>query len=189
MKLVLMEKGLWGLVDGEERPPRETATQKEKTAHKARSDRAYVLISLGIERQLQIHTQMTTNPKEAWEILQKQFTFASVTQKVRLTSKFYAACMQEGDDLMEQLTGMSSIAQQLRELNEEMSPQKFTTTFLGSFPASYDNYELERQKCRTTRLGIRKRGSDGGKFEEEGEERPRTHRQGRSSFHNATKRR
>ena len=57
---------------------------------------------------LQIHIVATTNPKEAWEILEKPFAFVSVAQIVRLTRKFYAATMMENDNLMDHLTKMST---------------------------------------------------------------------------------
>ena len=41
---------------------------------------------------------------------------------------------------MEHLTYMTSLAEQLRELKEEITPQKFATVVLGSLPESYDNF-------------------------------------------------
>ena len=64
----------------------------------------------------------------------------SGTQIVRLNGKFYAASMKEGADLMQLLTHMSSLAEQLREMNEEISSKKFATVVLGSLPDSYDNF-------------------------------------------------
>ena len=55
------------------------------------------------------------------ENLQKQFDFVSVTQIVRLNRKFYAASMKEGTDLQEHLTYMTSLAEQLQEMKEEIS--------------------------------------------------------------------
>ena len=48
--------------------------------------------------------------------------------------------MSERDDLMEHLTAMTSLAQQLRDLNEAISSQKFATVVLGSLPMSYDTF-------------------------------------------------
>ena len=77
-----------------------------------------------------------TDPLAAWKILQKQFEFVSVTQIVRLNRKFYAASMKEGADFMQHLTHMKSLAEQLREMNEEISSKKFATVVLGSSPDS-----------------------------------------------------
>ena len=95
---------------------------------------------MNLEQSVQIHVMDTTNPMYAWEILEEQFSFVSVAQKVRLSRKFYTAKMEENDDLMEHLSVMGSLAQQLRELDEDISSHKFATTVLGSLPPSYDNF-------------------------------------------------
>ena len=41
---------------------------------------------------------------------------------------------------MEHLTYITSLAEQLRELKEEITPQRFATVILGSLPESYDNF-------------------------------------------------
>ena len=48
--------------------------------------------------------------------------------------------MKEGADLMQHLTHMTSLAEQLREVNEEISSKKFATVLLGSLPDWYDNF-------------------------------------------------
>ena len=115
-------------------------TDAVKNAYHLRSDKAYSLIALSVDKSLQVHISKTTDPHVAWETLQKQFEFVSITQIVRLNCKFYAATMKEGTDIMEHLTYMTSLAEQLRELKEEISDQKFATVILGSLPESYDNF-------------------------------------------------
>ena len=140
MKLVLMEKDLWGFVEGSETRPSDTAEDSIRRKFKSRSDKAYSLIALSVETSLQIHIVATTDPKEAWEILKDHFSFVSITQIVRLNRKFYAASMRESDDMKEHITLMTSLAQQLRELGEVIDSQKFATVFMGSLPPSYDTY-------------------------------------------------
>ena len=140
MKVLLMNKDLWGYIQGSERIPDETERAEVKRKYRSRSDQAYSLIALSVETPLQIHIVPTTEPKEAWDILQEQFSFVSITHMVRLTRKFYAATMNEGDDLMEHITLMTTLAQQLRELEEVISTKKFAIVVLGSLPPSYDTY-------------------------------------------------
>ena len=136
-----MERGLWGFTqEDQETPPAETATTAVKNAFRLRSDKAYSLIALNVEKDLQVHISSVINPLEAWKILQKQFEFVSVTQIVRINRKFYAASMKEDADLMQHLTHMTSLAEQLREMKEEISSKKFATVVLGSLPESYDNF-------------------------------------------------
>ena len=141
VKLVLMERGLWGFTqEGQETPPAADASGALKNTFRLRSDKAYSLIALNVEKDLQIHIPWITDPLAAWKTLQKQFEFVSVTQIVRLNRKFYAASMKEGADLMQHLTHMTSLAEQLRELKEEIPSRKFATVVLGSLPDSYDNF-------------------------------------------------
>ena len=109
-------------------------------AHRLRSDKAYSLIALNVDKNLQVHISLMTDPLAAWETLWKQFERVSIAQIVRLNRRFYATTMKEGTDLMEHLTCMTSLAEQLRELKEEITPQKFATVILGSLPESCNNF-------------------------------------------------
>lgn len=77
-----MERGLWGFTqEGQETPPEETATAAVKNAFGLRSDKAYSLIALNVEKGLQVHISSVTNPLKTWKILQKQFEFVLVTRR------------------------------------------------------------------------------------------------------------
>ena len=71
-----------------------------------------------------------------------QFEFVSTSQVVRLSRKFFSATMREEDDMMEHITLMTTLAQQLRDLGEVITPRKFATTILGSLPESYETFVL-----------------------------------------------
>ena len=75
-----------------------------------RSDKAYSLVTLNVEKDLQVYIISVTDPFQAWTTLQKQFEVVSVIhgQIVRLNRKFYAASMKEGDDIMQHLAYMTS---------------------------------------------------------------------------------
>ena len=49
MKLVLMERELWGFVQGTETKPGDTAEAVAKNAFRLRSDKAYSLIALSVK--------------------------------------------------------------------------------------------------------------------------------------------
>ena len=116
---------------------------KKETAIKEyikRSRKAYTTIALSIHKSLQVHVKSTQDPKKAWDALKAQFDFVSVSQIVRLCRTFYAATMDENDDMLDHITYMTTVADQLRELGEEVTSRKFATTFLGSLPESYQNF-------------------------------------------------
>ena len=135
-----MERGLWGFSQGIEEPPATTESQAVRDAFQLRSDKAHSLIALSVSKALQVHIMSTTDPATVWKILQEHFEFLSVAQAVRLNRKFYAANRNEGDDLLEHITYMTSLAEQLKELKEEISSRKFATVLLGSLPDSYENF-------------------------------------------------
>ena len=148
-KLVLMERGLWGIANGSEKRPDvkleagNTVAETDVKLIKAwqmRADKAYSLIALNVEEDLQVHISHTVDAHEAWTILKDHFKVVSVSHIVRLTRRFYAASMAEGDDLQKFITEMTQLAQELRELNEVISPKKFAIVILGSLPPSYDNF-------------------------------------------------
>ena len=71
---------VWGFVQGSETPPQPTASVEVRNAYKLRSDKAYSLIALSVDKSLQVHIASTVEPKTAWEILQNHFEFVTVTQ-------------------------------------------------------------------------------------------------------------
>ena len=129
IKLVLMECGHWSFIAGNEEVPPETATAAVRNAYRLRSDKAYLLIALSVEKNLQVHISTTTDPKVTWDTLKNQFECVSIAQVVRLNRKFYAAAMSEGTGILQHLTHMTSLAE-----------QKLATVVLNSLPESYDNF-------------------------------------------------
>ena len=56
VKLVLMKRGLWGFTqEGQEIPPANDASAALKNAFRLRSDKAYSLIALNVQKDLQVH--------------------------------------------------------------------------------------------------------------------------------------
>ena len=70
--------------EGKEEPPAETATTAVKNTFQLHFDKVYSLIALNVEKHIQLHIFGTIDPLVAWQNLQKQFEFVSITQIVRL---------------------------------------------------------------------------------------------------------
>ena len=143
VKCLLMERGLWGIVSGTETAPVATETDKKETVIKdflLRSQKAYSQIALNVKQEFQVHVTNTDDPKVAWETLKKHFEVVSVTHIVRVTRAFYASKMAEDGNLMHHITHMTQLAEQLREMKEEVSPKKFAVVVLGSLPESYETF-------------------------------------------------
>ena len=113
VKLLLMDKGLWGYVQGNEVQPKATEEDKKEKEIKEyllKSEKAYSTIALSIVERLQVHIRDTSNPHEAWNTLEKLFNFVSITEVVRTNRAFYAATMGEGTDLNEHITRMTELS-------------------------------------------------------------------------------
>ena len=145
--LVLMERGLWGIANGTEKAPEIKEEDRAKDdsvklckAWKLRSDKAYSIIALNVEKSIQVHITSTTDANVAWTTLKSLFEVVSVAQAVRLYRRFFAAEMEENGDLLDFITKMTELSQELRELEEDVSPKKFAVTILGALPESYSNF-------------------------------------------------
>ena len=153
IKFVLMEHGLWRFVEGTETAPGVSVAVTVQNASDLPSHKAYSLIALSVVKSLQVHISLTADPREAWEILRKQFECVWIAQIVQqLNRRFYATTMREGTDLTEHLTYMTLLAEQLRELKEEITSPRFATVILGSLPESYDNFISSLNAIKTDEL-------------------------------------
>ena len=120
----------------------ETAAESRKKLddYILKDDKAYLIIALSIEPDLQIHVSSKTNARDAWDSLREHFQFVCVTTIVRLYKRFYGARLDEKGDLMKHITEMTTMAEQLKEMKEEVPSQKFCFVILGSLPDSYDTF-------------------------------------------------
>ena len=86
-KLMLMERGLWDIVNGTEKAPIATDTdkkEKEILEFFQRSQKAYSMIALSVKEELQVHIADSCDPGIAWQNLQSHFEFVSITQVCQL---------------------------------------------------------------------------------------------------------
>ena len=79
-----MEHRLWGFLEGKENTPNSTVTDAVRNTYRLRSDKAYSLIALSVDKSLQVHISSRTNPLPAWEVLQKQFECVLIAQIITI---------------------------------------------------------------------------------------------------------
>ena len=127
-------KDLWGIVVGTDKAPVAdedgNVDAKLKRDFESRSNQAYSIIALSIQKEIQTYVVSTSNPKEAWDTLEKQFSFVSITQLVRVYRKFYASSMSEGGNVMEHITKMTQLAQDLKEMGKNIESKEFAVVVL-----------------------------------------------------------
>ena len=84
IKLILMERGLSGFTqEGQETPPEETATAAVENAFRLRSDKAYSLIALNVEKGLQDQCKKKLtglhDSYSSWHLYIRRFLFGLST--------------------------------------------------------------------------------------------------------------
>ncbi|GBN49452.1 Retrovirus-related Pol polyprotein from transposon TNT 1-94 [Araneus ventricosus] len=89
MKVVLMDRGCWSFIIGEDKPCPEQATEKEKFEYDWRKQRCYTTIYQGIERKFLPLIRLTTDGKEAWNILKSNFEPTSKARLAVLIDEFF----------------------------------------------------------------------------------------------------
>ncbi|GBM51841.1 hypothetical protein AVEN_8704-1 [Araneus ventricosus] len=89
MKVVLMDRGYWSFIIGEDKPCPEQATEKEKFEYDWRKQRCYTTIYQGIERKFLPLIRHRTDGKEAWKILKTNFEPTSKARLAVLIDEFF----------------------------------------------------------------------------------------------------
>ena len=98
MKMVLMVKDLWEIVDGTEVKPDDA---KEAAAWTKKSQKALAHISLSLSATQQHHILDCTTAKEAWDILQKLYEGKGRNRKFLLMEQLFKFNMDNRETTME----------------------------------------------------------------------------------------
>lgn len=89
MKVLLMDRGSWEFVGGEEMPLPTDASDRDKRAYAIRKSRAYTTIFQGIEEQFHPLIADTEDGKTAWTILKDNFEPISRARLAGLIDEFF----------------------------------------------------------------------------------------------------
>lgn len=81
MRMYLIGKNLWEIVDGTETLAND-AEEDKKEKFRKRSNVALATISLGVSKDLQIIVRPAKTPKEAWDFLEKRFVEKTLSKKI-----------------------------------------------------------------------------------------------------------
>ena len=84
-----------------------------------------------------VHVRETTTAKEAWDTLRGQFARESLLRKVRLRQQYYSCRFQNGDNMLEHISHLKSLHDQLKELGVNVDDKELAMTLLASLPEKY----------------------------------------------------
>lgn len=136
MEMVLQEKDLWDIVTGDEERPKESA---EAIVFDKRARRAMATICLSVQDSLLGLVRPAKSAPEAWQKLVQHFEQKGLAHKLFLRRKFFTLQMAEGEDMMQHIQQVLTMAEQLEAIGAKVSEEDQVMTLLCSLPESYGN--------------------------------------------------
>ena len=137
IRLYLESMDLFEFADGSAESPAEDASDEVRRKFNSRAKKAWTYICLAVEPEQQIHVRETTTAKEAWDALQGQFARKSLLQKVRLRQQYYSCKFRVGDNMLDHISNLKSLHDQLKEMGVNVDDKELAMTLLASLPEKY----------------------------------------------------
>ena len=128
---------LFEFADGSAESPAEDASDEVRRKFNSRAKKAWTYICLAVEPEQQIHVRETATAKEAWDALQGQFARKSLLQKVRLRQQYYSCKFRVGDNMLDHISNLKSLHDQLKEMGVNVDDKELAMTLLASLPEKY----------------------------------------------------
>lgn len=161
VKNVLVGKGLWDYVSGDEvrpgnvvpvTPPRgegrgahaiagPAAPTAEQKRWDTRDAQAMSVIALTIKRSITPHIRSCKTSNLAWEILQEMFGSKNAARVEYLKKQLDKLEMQEGDNMVEHLTKIKDLREELLNIDEVIPDKDVISKTLNSLPPSYLTFQ------------------------------------------------
>lgn len=151
MKMLLMGKNLWEIVDGSETVNGLT-THGEVLKFKRRHNYALSTICLNVSRDLHIYIRSAKSAKEAWDNLESRFEEKSITRKLELRRKLYDAKL-NNSTMTEHINHIKTIAEQLESLDDVQNERDLVFILMSSVPMDrYRNLIATLETIEESRL-------------------------------------
>lgn len=154
MKMVLVERDLWHLVNPDAAPA--VGQNEEQNAQIALSlVKALAVISLNIEDDQLIHVQGAENGRVAWLNLRNVHQRSTIGSKIRLLSRLFRTRMVEGESMQCHLNKISEILSQLSAIRAEgIDEQVAVCAIMQSVSEEYDSLITAMEAWSDERLTL-----------------------------------
>uniref|UniRef100_H3H994 CCHC-type domain-containing protein n=1 Tax=Phytophthora ramorum TaxID=164328 RepID=H3H994_PHYRM len=136
MQMVLEERELWEVTSGEVKLEHCTTTADQAT-FKRKSRKALAIICLAMEDSQLPLVRSAKDAHDAWSRLEGHFEKKSLANKLFLRRRFFTTMMEEGDDVLEHINKLKTLAEQLDAVGAPVSEDDLVITLLGSLSESY----------------------------------------------------
>uniref|UniRef100_H3H9D2 CCHC-type domain-containing protein n=1 Tax=Phytophthora ramorum TaxID=164328 RepID=H3H9D2_PHYRM len=130
------ERELWEVTSGEVKLEHCTTTADQAT-FKRKSRKALAIICLAMEDSQLPLVRSAKDAHDAWSRLEGHFEKKSLANKLFLRRRFFTTMMDEGDDVLEHINKLKTLAEQLDAVGAPVSEDDLVITLLGSLSESY----------------------------------------------------
>ncbi|KAH7460381.1 Retrovirus-related Pol polyprotein from transposon TNT 1-94 [Phytophthora ramorum] len=120
MQMVLEERELWEVTSGEVKLEHCTTTADQAT-FKRKSRKALAIICLAMEDSQLPLVRSAKDAHDAWSRLEGHFEKKSLANKLFLRRRFFTTMMDEGDDVLEHINKLKTLAEQLDAVGAPVS--------------------------------------------------------------------
>ncbi|KAG3231278.1 hypothetical protein PI124_g23628 [Phytophthora idaei] len=136
MQMVLEERELWEVTSGEVKLEH-CMTAADQALFRKKSPKALAMICPAME-DLQLPLDRSAkDAHDAWSRLEGHFEKKSLANKLFLRRRFFTTMMEEGDDVLEHINKIKTLAEQLDAVGAPVSEGDLVIALLGSLSESY----------------------------------------------------
>ena len=138
MKMYLMGKDLWGIVQKTEVLAND-ATDKQRELFRKREHAAMACICLGIVDTLHIYVRSCETAAEAWENLQNHFEEKTLSRKIYYRRQLYDTKLTRSTTMEAHVNTLKTIAEHLESLGDKIPENDLVMILITSLTEDYSN--------------------------------------------------
>ncbi|MGH7240582.1 MAG: reverse transcriptase domain-containing protein, partial [Candidatus Saccharimonadales bacterium] len=142
LQMILMDRGLWELVDGSEPAPvvraGDEASQQKLKEWRKRDQAATAQIGLTVSNSELSHIKGAKTARATWNKICDVYEVKGLQALIFLKRKFYTVKMKEGDAMQTHINHVRQLADELEAIGCNVSDSDLAVTLLSSLPSQYD---------------------------------------------------
>jgi hypothetical protein len=138
LKMVLIDRNLWDIVDGAEANPGNEDLSLFGNFTK-RDNQALAQIALTVSNSQLIHIRNASSARDAWLKLCSAFEAKGLAAKVYLRRQFFTVKLQDGVSMQSHINMVRDLADQLDGIGAPVSDEDLAMTLLCSLPERFDS--------------------------------------------------
>ena len=136
MMMVLVDRDLWGIVNGDEILPADASSEKKRQFVK-RSQKALAIIGLHVSDEFLPHIMDAKNAKELWKTLEKLYTEQSQAQRIHLRRQLQQIRLRPDETISKYVNRLKGIAHRLSSAGYVPGDDEQVCALLNGLPEAY----------------------------------------------------